>query len=63
MFARCYGNQGAKMVRFIPNFKKLYSNVSCHMQICKQRYFKSFKMAAVSWGEVTNYGEYSYDVS
>jgi hypothetical protein len=35
---RCHGNQGAKIVKFIPNFKKLYSNVSCHMQICKQRY-------------------------
>jgi hypothetical protein len=34
----CHGNQGAKIVKFIPNFKKLYSNVSCHMQICKQRY-------------------------
>jgi hypothetical protein len=32
------GNQGAKIVKFIPNFKKLYSNVSCHMQICKQIY-------------------------
>jgi hypothetical protein len=32
---RCHGNQGAKIVKFIPNFKKLYSNVSCHMQICK----------------------------
>jgi hypothetical protein len=34
----CHGNQGAKIVKFIPNFKKLYSNVTCHMQICKQRY-------------------------
>jgi hypothetical protein len=42
----CHGNQGAKIVKFIPNFKKLYSNVSCHMQICKQ--ILSFKMAAVS---------------
>jgi hypothetical protein len=31
---RCHGNQGAKIVKFIPNFKKLYCNVSCHMQIC-----------------------------
>jgi prepilin signal peptidase PulO-like enzyme (type II secretory pathway) len=24
-------NHGAKIVKFIPSFKKLYSNVSCHM--------------------------------
>jgi phage-related protein len=35
---RCHGKQGEKIVNFFPNFKKLYSNVSCHMQICKQRY-------------------------
>ena len=35
---RCHGNQGAIFFKFIPNFKKLYSNVSCHIQICKQRY-------------------------
>jgi hypothetical protein len=35
---RCHGNQGAIFFLFIPNFKKLYSNVSCHIQICKQRY-------------------------
>jgi hypothetical protein len=29
---------GAIFFLFIPNFKKLYSNVSCHIQICKQRY-------------------------
>ena len=34
---RCHGIQGAKIVKFIPNFKKLYSNVSCRMQICKQK--------------------------
>jgi hypothetical protein len=30
----CYGNQGAKIVKFIPSFKKLHGNVSRHMQIC-----------------------------
>jgi hypothetical protein len=30
----CYGNQGAKIVKFIPSLKKLYGNVSRHMQIC-----------------------------
>jgi hypothetical protein len=28
---RCQRNQGAKIVKFIPNFNKLYSNISCHM--------------------------------
>jgi hypothetical protein len=56
---RCHGNQGAKIVKFIPNFKKLYSNVSCHMQICNIINFQIFyhyhgnrgtKM--MGWGDV-----------
>jgi hypothetical protein len=35
---RSYENQGAKNVKLTPNFTKFCSNVSCHMQICKQRY-------------------------
>jgi hypothetical protein len=30
---RCHGNQGAKNVKFTPNFTKFYSNVSCHIHI------------------------------
>jgi hypothetical protein len=49
----CHGNQGAKIFKFIPNFKKLYSNVSCHMQICKQ--ILSFKMATVRTAAILNF--------
>jgi hypothetical protein len=44
---RCNGNQGAKIVKFITNFKKLYSNVSCHMQICNIINFQIFRKAIV----------------
>jgi hypothetical protein len=30
---RCHGNQGAKNVKFTPNFTKFCSNVSCHIHI------------------------------
>jgi hypothetical protein len=30
---RCHGNQGAKNVKFTPNFTKFCSNVSCHIYI------------------------------
>ena len=30
---RCHGNQGAKNVKFTPNFTKFYSNVSCHIHM------------------------------
>jgi hypothetical protein len=29
----CHGNQGAKNVKYTPNFTKLCSNVSCHIHI------------------------------
>jgi hypothetical protein len=29
----CHGNQGAKNVKFTPNFTKFCSNVSCHIHI------------------------------
>jgi hypothetical protein len=31
--SRCHGNQGAKNVKFTPNFTKFCSNVSCHIHI------------------------------
>jgi hypothetical protein len=30
---RCHGNQGAKNVKFTPNFTNFCSNVSCHIHI------------------------------
>ena len=30
---RCHSNQGAKNVKFTPNFTKFCSNVSCHIHI------------------------------
>jgi hypothetical protein len=32
-YRRCHGNQGAKNVKFTPNFTKFCSNVSCHIHI------------------------------
>jgi hypothetical protein len=29
----CHGNQGAKNVKFTPNYTKFRSNVSCHIHI------------------------------
>jgi hypothetical protein len=29
----CHGNQGAKNVKFTPNFTNFGSNVSCHIHI------------------------------
>jgi hypothetical protein len=31
--SRCHGNQGAKNVKFTPNFTKFCSNVSCRIHI------------------------------
>ena len=55
----CHGNQDAKIVKFIPNFKKLYSNVSSHMQICNiinfqvcYHYHGNRGTKIMGWGDV-----------
>jgi hypothetical protein len=70
---RCHGNQGAKNVKFISNFTKFCSNVSCLQSNSARHptplfwylgFHGNFILNLINTPKAsTHYGEYSYDVS